>query len=85
LIVATGVYSFCVRGTHLLLVLLRLEYSSIGVFLLLVSVISGDFIYFLLGFLIFLVCEGAVGLSILVAIRRSHGIGGLLGLQWGFV
>jgi len=79
-----GVYFICVSGRHLLIILLALEYSSIGVYILLASRIGREFVYFLLCFLVFLVCEGAVGLSVLVSIRRSHGGGGLSGLQWGF-
>jgi len=67
-----------------LVVLLSLEYASLGVYILLTLIIVGDFIYFLLCFLIILVSEGAVGLSLLVAMRRRHGGGGLWGLQWGF-
>lgn len=77
-------YSLCIRRGHLLGLFLRLEYSSLGVFLLLVIIISGEFIYLVLCFLIFLVREGAVGLSVLVAISRSHGSGFLHRLQWGF-
>jgi len=80
----TGIYCICIKGNHLLIVLLRLEYSSVGVFIMLVRGVTRDFIYFLLCFLIFLVCEGAIGLSLLVVISRRHGGGGLIGLQWGF-
>jgi NADH-ubiquinone oxidoreductase chain 4L len=83
--VVVGLVSFCFKGKHLLIMLLSLEYVSIGVFLFIVSLIGVTRIYFPVVFLIFVVCEGVIGLSVLISIRRSHGIGGLIRIQWGYI
>jgi len=63
----------CSKRDHLLSVLLRLEYIRLGVFLLLLALLrKGDFFYSLV-YITFTACEGALGLSILVMIRRTHG------------
>lgn len=66
---------FVSKYKHLLIVLLRLEFIVLRIFfflLLLFSNIEYD-IYILIVFLVFSVCEGALGLSILVSIIRTHG------------
>lgn len=66
---------FISKHKHLLIVLLRLEFIVLRLFFLLVvylSYIEYD-IYILIIFLLFSVCEGALGLSILVSIIRTHG------------
>lgn len=66
---------FISNRKHLLIVLLRLEYIVLSLFLLIFIYfnINNIEIYFLMRFLVFRVCEGALGLSILVSIIRTHG------------
>ena len=53
--------------------LLRLEYMVLGVYLLFHYSRVGYLISLRMGYLTFSACEGALGLTILVTIRRSHG------------
>nr|YP_009467392.1 NADH dehydrogenase subunit 4L [Varuna yui]YP_010137768.1 NADH dehydrogenase subunit 4L [Varuna litterata]AUR43976.1 NADH dehydrogenase subunit 4L [Varuna litterata]AVA07561.1 NADH dehydrogenase subunit 4L [Varuna yui] len=70
-----GLWSFISYNKHLLNSLLSLEFMMLGVFWLLSLQLSmiGSEIYFSLFFLTLAVCEGALGLSLLVFIVRSHG------------
>nr|YP_009693832.1 NADH dehydrogenase subunit 4L [Antheraea pernyi x Antherea roylei]QOJ46182.1 NADH dehydrogenase subunit 4L [Antheraea pernyi]QEI03755.1 NADH dehydrogenase subunit 4L [Antheraea pernyi x Antherea roylei]QPP20663.1 NADH dehydrogenase subunit 4L [Antheraea pernyi]QZJ45842.1 NADH dehydrogenase subunit 4L [Antheraea pernyi]UWI71794.1 NADH dehydrogenase subunit 4L [Antheraea pernyi] len=66
---------FVSSNKHLLIVLLSLEFIILSIFfmlLLLLSFIEYD-MYMLMVFLVFTVCEGALGLSILVSMIRTHG------------
>lgn len=66
---------FVLKHKHLLIVLLRLEFIVLSLFfflLIYLSYIEFD-IFILIVFLVFSVCEGALGLSILVSIIRTHG------------
>nr|AII02360.1 NADH dehydrogenase subunit 4L [Ethmia eupostica] len=66
---------FVSKHKHLLIVLLSLEFIVLSMFfmmLLLLSFIEND-LYMLMVFLVFSVCEGALGLSILVSMIRTHG------------
>lgn len=60
---------------HLLITLLSLEYFilSLFIFIYIYIIKSNIEIYFIILFLVFRVCEGALGLSILVSIIRTHG------------
>nr|QPL16990.1 NADH dehydrogenase subunit 4L [Chorthippus sp. AHNU01] len=71
----SGVYVFSSKRKHLLMVLLSLEYIVLSLFMLIiVFFIEFDYDYFFpVIFLVFSVCEGALGLSILVSMIRSHG------------
>nr|YP_007316736.1 NADH dehydrogenase subunit 4L [Ceracris kiangsu]ADB78282.1 NADH dehydrogenase subunit 4L [Ceracris kiangsu]QOL00890.1 NADH dehydrogenase subunit 4L [Ceracris fasciata fasciata] len=75
LIYFSGIYVFSSKRKHLLMVLLSLEYIVLSLFLLIIIfLIEFDFDYFFpIIFLVFSVCEGALGLSILVSMIRSHG------------
>jgi NADH-ubiquinone oxidoreductase chain 4L len=66
---------FISNRKHLLVTLLRLEYLILSLFLFLFIYLlrSCIEIYFLIVFLVFRVCEGALGLSILVSMIRTHG------------
>ena len=66
---------FISNRKHLLITLLSLEYLMLRLFLFLfIYLIRRNIeIYFLIVFLVFRVCEGALGLSILVSIIRTHG------------
>lgn len=64
---------FCSTREHLLSTLLRLEFMVLGIFFLLVYSLGGGVLYYGLIYLIITACEGALGLSVLVLIGRSHG------------
>nr|YP_010326865.1 NADH dehydrogenase subunit 4L [Condica capensis]UNP54114.1 NADH dehydrogenase subunit 4L [Condica capensis] len=66
---------FISKHKHLLIVLLSLEFIVLSIFffmLVYMSSIEND-MYMLMLFLVFSVCEGALGLSILVSMIRTHG------------
>nr|YP_010939915.1 NADH dehydrogenase subunit 4L [Aularches miliaris]WLG65252.1 NADH dehydrogenase subunit 4L [Aularches miliaris] len=75
LIYFSGVYVFSSKRKHLLVVLLSLEYIVLSLFFMIVIYLfSYDYdYYFPIVFLVMSVCEGALGLSILVSMLRSHG------------
>nr|YP_010693442.1 NADH dehydrogenase subunit 4L [Chalcopis glandulosa]WCB99324.1 NADH dehydrogenase subunit 4L [Chalcopis glandulosa] len=70
-----SVIVFCSTRKHLLLALLSLEFMVLFTFLMLFVLLMnfGYDLYFSLMFLVFSVCEGALGLSILVSLVRSQG------------
>lgn len=66
---------FVRKHKHLLVVLLSLEFIVLRIYFLITYyflIISYN-IYILIVFLVFSVCEGALGLSILVSIIRTFG------------
>nr|WIM00483.1 NADH dehydrogenase subunit 4L [Elymnias malelas] len=66
---------FVSKHKHLLIVLMSLEFIVLSVFffmLMWLSMIEYD-LYILMVFLVFSVCEGVLGLSILVSIIRFYG------------
>nr|AIW64799.1 NADH dehydrogenase subunit 4L [Mekongiella wardi] len=75
LIYFSGIYVFSSSRKHLLIVLLSLEYIVLSLFMLvIIYLFSYDYdYYFPMIFLVFSVCEGALGLSILVSMIRSYG------------
>lgn len=66
---------FCLKRKHLLLILLRLEIIVLSLYFNLCLIILYFFMdyYFLIIFLTIRVCEGVLGLSILVSLIRTHG------------
>nr|YP_010133442.1 NADH dehydrogenase subunit 4L [Lethocerus indicus]AJG02894.1 NADH dehydrogenase subunit 4L [Lethocerus indicus] len=74
-IFSCGLFSFCMIHKHLLLTLLSLEFLVITLFLGLFYFLSyfSYSAYFSLVFLTFAVCEGALGLGVLVSLIRCHG------------
>nr|QXT45743.1 NADH dehydrogenase subunit 4L [Epeorus sp. LA03FY06]UUJ36897.1 NADH dehydrogenase subunit 4L [Epeorus sp. 04 ZXM-2022a] len=70
-----GVGGFISNRKHLLATLLSLEFIVLGLYgLLFVYLMNlGCELYFTMVFLTFAVCEGALGLSILVSMIRTHG------------
>nr|AWV83818.1 NADH dehydrogenase subunit 4L [Tettigades auropilosa] len=71
----SGIVSLCLARKHIMLSLLSLEFIILSLFCIF-SIIVTNMIsesYMMLIFLIFSVCEGVVGLSILVVMIRSHG------------
>lgn len=75
IIFIVGNIIFVYKYKHLLIVLLRLEFIVLRIFFFLLIVLSYIIydIYILIVFLVFTVCEGVLGLSILVSIIRTHG------------
>nr|QTC08119.1 NADH dehydrogenase subunit 4L [Parachauliodes asahinai] len=70
-----GVWVFISSRKHLLLMLLSLEFIVVCLFswiMLFLLIFNYEF-YFSMVFLTFTVCEGALGLSILVSMIRTHG------------
>nr|AIL31458.1 NADH dehydrogenase subunit 4L [Daimio tethys] len=66
---------FVLKHKNLLIMLLSLKFIVLSIFLLLMmSLIYIEFnMYMLMVFLVFSVCEGALGISILVSMIRSYG------------
>nr|YP_010480521.1 NADH dehydrogenase subunit 4L [Corcobara angulipennis]UVN15240.1 NADH dehydrogenase subunit 4L [Corcobara angulipennis] len=66
---------FVLKHKHLLIVLLSLEFIVLSIFFfMLVFLNCFEYeLYLLMVFLVFSVCEGALGLSILVSMIRTHG------------
>nr|YP_009694678.1 NADH dehydrogenase subunit 4L [Thitarodes damxungensis]QEI59719.1 NADH dehydrogenase subunit 4L [Thitarodes damxungensis] len=63
------------KRKHLLVVLLSLEFMVLSLFFfLMIYLINIDYeFYFLMIFLVFSVCEGALGLSILISMIPTNG------------
>nr|AXS66295.1 NADH dehydrogenase subunit 4L [Staphylinoidea sp. 2 KM-2017] len=70
-----GLISFCLKRKHFLLMLLSLEFIILSLFMNLFFTLSmiGYENYFSMVFITMSVCEGSLGLSILVSLMRSHG------------
>nr|QUQ05870.1 NADH dehydrogenase subunit 4L [Coleophora therinella] len=66
---------FVSKHKHLLIILLSLEFIVLSIFFLLLIYLNfmDNDLYMLMVFLVFSVCEGALGLSILVSLIRTHG------------
>nr|YP_010228513.1 NADH dehydrogenase subunit 4L [Callerebia polyphemus]QZP40871.1 NADH dehydrogenase subunit 4L [Callerebia polyphemus] len=66
---------FVGKHKHLLIVLMSLEFIVLSIFFsLLLYLMKMEFsMYMLMVFLVFSVCEGVLGLSILVSMIRTHG------------
>jgi NADH-ubiquinone oxidoreductase chain 4L len=71
--VLSGVFVYGIWRKHLLIRLLRLEYIVLGIYLLFHYAYRGYLVTLRMGYLTFSACEGALGLAVLVTIRRSHG------------
>nr|YP_009333641.1 NADH dehydrogenase subunit 4L [Monema flavescens]AOV94113.1 NADH dehydrogenase subunit 4L [Monema flavescens] len=70
-----GNMNFGFKHKHLLIVMLSLEFIVLSIFfffLIYLTFINYN-MYMLMVFLVFSVCEGALGLSILVSMIRTHG------------
>nr|YP_009316744.1 NADH dehydrogenase subunit 4L [Epicauta aptera]AOW43607.1 NADH dehydrogenase subunit 4L [Epicauta aptera] len=78
-----GFMMFSLMRKHLLLVLLSIEFMVLALYLntfLYMSLLGNDY-FFSMIFLTFSVCEGALGLSLLVSMIRSHGNDYFLGFN----
>nr|AND96109.1 NADH deshydrogenase subunit 4L [Onthophagus cervicapra] len=71
----SGLISFVIKRKHLLLMLLSLEFIILSLFLNLFIYLSFFFYdyFFSMVFLTMSVCEGALGLGVLVSMIRTHG------------
>nr|QBF44138.1 NADH dehydrogenase subunit 4L [Chaoborus sp. ZK-2019] len=71
----SGCVVFVSNLKHLLLMLLSLEFMVLSLFMFLLVYLNLFFVeqYFCMFYLVFTVCEGALGLSILVSLIRTHG------------
>nr|YP_010117775.1 NADH dehydrogenase subunit 4L [Diplonevra funebris]QPN53548.1 NADH dehydrogenase subunit 4L [Diplonevra funebris] len=71
----SGMYMFVSLRKYLLSMLLSLEFImlSLFVYLYLYLMFNNYEVYLLMMFIIFMVCEGALGLSILVSMIRTYG------------
>nr|WMY24010.1 NADH dehydrogenase subunit 4L [Psammotermes sp.] len=70
-----GVWAFSSGRSHLLVTLLSLEFIVLVLYLSIYFYLCGfDYsLFFVVYFLVFSVCEGSLGLSVLVSMIRSHG------------
>nr|YP_010875379.1 NADH dehydrogenase subunit 4L [Balta curvirostris]WGW15126.1 NADH dehydrogenase subunit 4L [Balta curvirostris] len=70
-----GVWVFCSNRKHLLIVLLSLEFMVLIIYMIIYYYMCFFYfeLFFVVIFLSFSVCEGALGLSILVSMIRSFG------------
>nr|AXS66325.1 NADH dehydrogenase subunit 4L [Staphylinoidea sp. 3 KM-2017] len=71
----SGVVSFCMNRKHFLLMLLSLEFVVVSLFFGLYIFLSSYTYeyYFSMVFLTFSVCEGALGISLMISLIRTHG------------
>nr|ASY98297.1 NADH dehydrogenase subunit 4L [Decimiana sp. JZ-2017] len=70
-----GLWVFCSKRKHLLMTLLSLEFIVLILFMVLyyyIMMLEGE-LYLTMFFLSFAVCEGTLGLSILVYMIRMYG------------
>nr|YP_010272324.1 NADH dehydrogenase subunit 4L [Meloe mediterraneus]UKE80245.1 NADH dehydrogenase subunit 4L [Meloe mediterraneus] len=70
-----GLIMFSSKRKHLLLMLLSIEFMVLSLYFIMfmyLSLLSNDY-FFSMIFLTFSVCEGGLGLSILVSMIRTHG------------
>nr|YP_009740793.1 NADH dehydrogenase subunit 4L [Ruidocollaris convexipennis]QID03781.1 NADH dehydrogenase subunit 4L [Ruidocollaris convexipennis] len=75
LVMGSGIWVFCSKRKHLLVTLLSLEFIVLSLFLMLFIMLNmfEYEMYFSMVFLTFSVCEGALGLAILVSMVRMSG------------
>nr|YP_009995398.1 NADH dehydrogenase subunit 4L [Ochthebius himalayae]QNP09814.1 NADH dehydrogenase subunit 4L [Ochthebius himalayae] len=71
----SGLLAFCIKRKHLLLMLLSLEFIILSLYYMMFIYLSyyNNEYYFSMIFMTMSVCEGALGLSLLVSLIRSHG------------
>nr|YP_008963282.1 NADH dehydrogenase subunit 4L [Apolygus lucorum]ADZ52282.1 NADH dehydrogenase subunit 4L [Apolygus lucorum]ANT45819.1 NADH dehydrogenase subunit 4L [Apolygus lucorum] len=83
----SGLVVFCSMRKHILLSLLSLEYIVLCIYIFMIMYMINNLgdMYLVLVFLTFSVCEGVLGLSILVTIIRSYGndqVNSLFMMKW---
>nr|YP_009740455.1 NADH dehydrogenase subunit 4L [Salina celebensis]QID03182.1 NADH dehydrogenase subunit 4L [Salina celebensis] len=72
-VIFAGFWIYCSVREHLLSTLLSLEFMVLGVFIFLMLSFCSGFYYYSLFYLIMTACEGALGLSVLIMMGRTHG------------
>nr|YP_002213647.1 NADH dehydrogenase subunit 4L [Atelura formicaria]ABS88985.1 NADH dehydrogenase subunit 4L [Atelura formicaria] len=74
-IIVGGMVVYVSRRKHLLITLLSLEFIVLGMYCFMLGWLEGvgHEMYFSLLFLTMSVCEGTLGLSVLVSMIRTHG------------
>nr|YP_010490519.1 NADH dehydrogenase subunit 4L [Regioscalpellum regium]UWM13005.1 NADH dehydrogenase subunit 4L [Regioscalpellum regium] len=75
LMIIFGLFVCVSNRKHLMSILISLEFMSLGLFffIFLLSLISGSELYISLLFLVAAVCEGSLGISLMVNMVRSNG------------
>ncbi|YP_009515513.1 NADH dehydrogenase subunit 4L (mitochondrion) [Hyalella azteca] len=75
LIVTLSACAFVSNYSHLLNSLLTLELLSVTLYLSIAAIFSsvGSELFYLLFFLVLVVCEGVLGISLLISLAHSHG------------
>nr|ASY98609.1 NADH dehydrogenase subunit 4L [Haania vitalisi] len=70
-----GIWVFSFKGKHLLMTLMSLEFILLVLFMMIYYYMLNMYneLYLTMFYLSFVVCEGALGLSIMVAMIRTHG------------
>nr|YP_010952390.1 NADH dehydrogenase subunit 4L [Pseudabris przewalskyi]WMQ52484.1 NADH dehydrogenase subunit 4L [Pseudabris przewalskyi] len=71
----SGLIMFSLKRKHLLLMLLSIELMVVALYMsmfIYLSLLDNDY-FFSMIYLTFSVCEGALGLSVLVTMIRTHG------------
>nr|UOU85002.1 NADH dehydrogenase subunit 4L [Lepidostoma basale] len=69
-----GNLMFSLNRKHLLIILISLEMIMLNMFILVLNFISAtNSIYFFLMFMVLSVCEGVLGISVLVYLIRVYG------------
>nr|AXS66077.1 NADH dehydrogenase subunit 4L [Staphylinoidea sp. 14 KM-2017] len=71
----SGIISFCMNRKHFLLMLLSLEFVVVSLFMgvyIFLNMFTYEY-YFSMIFLTLSVCEGVLGLSLLISLIRTHG------------
>lgn len=72
-ILISGLVVFSSKREHLLSVLLRIEYIRLGIYLIIMVGLGEKDLFYSLIYITFTACEGAMALSVLVIMRRTHG------------
>jgi len=73
MVLSGGAWVYVSKREHLLSVLLSLEYMRLRIFMLLILIFEGRDLFYGMIYITFTACEGALGLSVLVIMRRTHG------------
>jgi NADH-ubiquinone oxidoreductase chain 4L len=73
IILLSGLYVFSSKRKHLLLTLLSLEFIVLAIFSVFFIILNYYYFFYSLIYLVFAACEGALGLSILIRVRRVYG------------
>nr|YP_010924970.1 NADH dehydrogenase subunit 4L [Scalpellum stearnsi]WKB17948.1 NADH dehydrogenase subunit 4L [Scalpellum stearnsi] len=75
LMALVGLFACCSKRDHLMSILISMEFISLGLFFMIfiVDLMSGLELFQSLIFLAAVVCEGSLGIAIMINMVRSHG------------